>query len=309
MLCYKTTGMKEWPGILAVYDCPVNVVFNDVEDVKSYVEGILREAGLEGVLEFSSNEAIGSRTVLFRLHFKPDASAREYVGVRVVAVDNVVTRVLFVVPRELEGVSSALESGLTIGRYNPDKDVSGAAQVPDQQVYIPYPVIYAVKGIPRVQPSEWYLEVAGLVENSLLLRYNDLVKMPMASITTDFHCVTGWSVRSARLKGVETRLITELAKPLREARWVYITGYDDYSAIVPVDEFSKGILVLYMGDKPLPPEHGGPVRLFFPGLYGWKSVKWVKRLEFTSEYRDGYWEVMGYHPRGRVENSERFKRF
>ncbi|MGC9121512.1 MAG: hypothetical protein ACP5HP_01055, partial [Thermogladius sp.] len=140
MLCYKTAGMEEWPGILAVYDCPVNVVFNDVEDVKSFVEGVLRQAGLKGALEFSSNEAIGSRTVLFRLHFKPDASAREYVGIRVVAVDNVVARVLFVVPRELESVSRALESGLTIGRYNPDKDVSETTQVADQQVYIPYPV-------------------------------------------------------------------------------------------------------------------------------------------------------------------------
>jgi DMSO/TMAO reductase YedYZ molybdopterin-dependent catalytic subunit len=44
-----------------------------------------------------------------------------------------------------------------------------------------------------------------------------------------------------------------------------------------------------------------------PSLYGWKSAKWVSRLEFRSTYKDGYWEALGYHERGAPALEERFK--
>jgi DMSO/TMAO reductase YedYZ molybdopterin-dependent catalytic subunit len=62
-----------------------------------------------------------------------------------------------------------------------------------------------------------------------------------------------------------------------------------------------------MSGKPLDTLHGYPARLLFPHLYGWKSAKWISRVVFTDKYTDGYWEALGYHPRGRVEYEERFK--
>ena len=50
--------------------------------------------------------------------------------------------------------------------------------------------------------------------------------------------------------------------------------------------------------QPIPPEHGGPVRLIVPRLYAWKSAKWVKGVQFLTEDRAGFWEEGGYHMRG-----------
>jgi DMSO/TMAO reductase YedYZ molybdopterin-dependent catalytic subunit len=308
--CYKIRPGEEWPNIAVVYDCPVEFEYGNVDDIKEKISGIFGELGVKGSVEFSSNEAIGSRTMLFRLHFKPEGYESAYIGVRLVAAGSKVRRVLLILPRELEALLGVVESRLEIGEYNPERDLKVRENIPlDEQTYIPYPVIYAVKGLPQVSPSEWLLEIKGLVEKSVVLKYEDLVKQPLKTITVDFHCVTGWSVRSRVYRGVDAKYILEAARPLSVAKWVYARGYDGYSAVVPIEEFSKGLLVLYEGDKPLPMEHGGPVRLLFPQLYGWKSVKWVRTIEFAEKYRDGYWEVMGYHPRGRADFGERFKEF
>ena len=47
--------------------------------------------------------------------------------------------------------------------------------------------------------------------------------------------------------------------------------------------------------RDLEPDHGWPLRLVVPKLYGWKSAKWVRAIEFISEDRRGFWEVRGYH--------------
>ena len=50
--------------------------------------------------------------------------------------------------------------------------------------------------------------------------------------------------------------------------------------------------------QPIPPEHGGPVRLIIPQLYAWKSAKWVKGVRFLDHDEAGFWEEGGYHMRG-----------
>ena len=67
------------------------------------------------------------------------------------------------------------------------------------------------------------------------------------------------------------------------------------------------IVALKMNGKPLSPEQGFPARPFMPHLYGWKSAKWLTKIEFIPDYRDGYWEAYGYHERGDVYEEERFK--
>lgn len=46
--------------------------------------------------------------------------------------------------------------------------------------------------------------------------------------------------------------------------------------------------------QPLPREHGGPVRMITPQLYARKGAKWIKRIEFLTEDRKGFWELRGY---------------
>jgi len=56
----------------------------------------------------------------------------------------------------------------------------------------------------------------------------------------------------------------------------------------------------------LAPDHGWPLRLVVPKLYGWKSAKWVRAIEFASEDRRGFWEVRGYHNHADPWTQERY---
>ena len=57
----------------------------------------------------------------------------------------------------------------------------------------------------------------------------------------------------------------------------------------------------------LAPEHGGPLRLIVPKLYGWKSAKWVNGMEFLSDNLPGFWEKRGYNMEGNPWKEQRFR--
>jgi DMSO/TMAO reductase YedYZ molybdopterin-dependent catalytic subunit len=69
-----------------------------------------------------------------------------------------------------------------------------------------------------------------------------------------------------------------------------------YERGLPVDKAldPDTLLAWEMNDAPLPPAHGGPLRLVVPKRYGWKSVKWLRVLHFRKHDEPGFWEVRGY---------------
>ncbi len=67
------------------------------------------------------------------------------------------------------------------------------------------------------------------------------------------------------------------------------------------------MLAYELTDKPLPVEHGGPMRLLVPHLYAWKSAKFLTRLTFLDHDEPGYWEKLGYHNRADPWREERFE--
>ena len=68
----------------------------------------------------------------------------------------------------------------------------------------------------------------------------------------------------------------------------------------------KTILATKYESKELEPNHGWPLRLVITHLYGWKSAKWIKEIQFTSTPMPGFWEVRGYHMNGDPWKQERF---
>ncbi|MET9830364.1 molybdopterin-dependent oxidoreductase [Streptomyces sp. NPDC006385] len=54
------------------------------------------------------------------------------------------------------------------------------------------------------------------------------------------------------------------------------------------------------------PEHGFPVRLVVPPLYGWKGPKWARGIEYMTRDRRGFWEERGYHNIGEVRREQRY---
>ncbi len=123
-------------------------------------------------------------------------------------------------------------------------------------------------------------------------------------------CVTSWSIERPLWEGVPIKYLADAAKVKQEAKWVMFHCADGYTAPIPVEDALRpdSIVALKMNGKPLSAEQGFPARPFMPHLYGWKSAKWLTKIEFIPEYVDGYWESFGYHERANVDEEERFKR-
>lgn len=181
--------------------------------------------------------------------------------------------------------------------------------LPPGQVWGKRFVIYAALGIPRIDSDSWRLKIDGLVDNEKEYTYDGLTSLPQTGHVDPFFCVTRWSIRDVRWEGVPIKVLVDGAGVKPDAKWVMFHCADGYTAPVPLEEAvrDEALLAFRINGKPLSEEQGFPARTFFPRLYGWKSAKWVNRVELISGYQDGYWEKYGYHERGGVWEEERFK--
>ncbi|MBI4463703.1 MAG: sulfite oxidase-like oxidoreductase [Acidobacteria bacterium] len=178
---------------------------------------------------------------------------------------------------------------------------------PGQSLTLKWPVLH-VGEVPAFDPNRWDFRVGGLVEHPVCLSYTEFVALPQSEVTADFHCVTRWSRLDNHWKGVAVRAVLEMAKPLPQARFVMVQGDPDYTANVPLADLlgSDVLLATHHDGQPLTPEHGFPLRLVVPKLYGWKSVKWVRGLQLLESDQPGFWEQNGYHLYGDPWNEQRF---
>jgi DMSO/TMAO reductase YedYZ molybdopterin-dependent catalytic subunit len=149
---------------------------------------------------------------------------------------------------------------------------------------------------PDVPRERWRLAVDGAVESALDLGWGDLLALPQVDDTSDFHCVTGWSVLDQRWTGARLATVLALARPRADATHLVAHSHDGYSANLPLEEALKDdVLVAHaLNGAPLPRAHGGPVRLVVPQLWAWKGAKWLNRIELLTHDRRGYWEIRGY---------------
>jgi len=170
-------------------------------------------------------------------------------------------------------------------------------------------VIYAALGVPRIDPKQWRLKVDGLVSTPLEYTYDQMTSIPQDNLTRSFHCVTRWSIKDVAWEGLQLRKLLEPAGIAQDADWLMFHCADGYSAPAPLEDalMDDSILAFKLNGRPLSAEQGFPARPFIPGLYAWKSAKWVNRMELIEGYRDGYWENYGYHERADVWEEERFK--
>ena len=166
---------------------------------------------------------------------------------------------------------------------------------PGQKLIEDFPVLH-YGSVPKIDINKWDFKVTGLVKNPIILNYNEFLKLPSVEIKTDFHCVTGWSKFDLIWKGVLFKTIAEIVKPFSEAKYVIIYAENDYTTNLPIEvALDDDVIFAYEYDgKPLTPEHGYPVRLVVPKRYAYKSAKWVRAVEFSSQDKPGFWEIRGY---------------
>ena len=178
---------------------------------------------------------------------------------------------------------------------------------PGQSLTLKWPVLH-YGSVPHVDLSGWDFRVTGLVEHPLRLSWEEFNRLPRIERTADFHCVTRWSRFDNRWTGLALREILSRAKPTGEASYALIYAEQGYTANVPLADLDRDdvLLATHHDGQPLTPDHGYPLRLVVPHLYGWKSVKWVRGLEFLRSDQAGFWEQNGYHMRGDPFKEERF---
>lgn len=161
---------------------------------------------------------------------------------------------------------------------------------------------------PEVTTAAWRLVVDGLVERPVTWDWAAFRAMPVFRDVSDIHCVTAWSRFDNAWEGVSAGEILAAVRPLPEARFVVFHSSDDYTTNLPLADFAAPDVLLthsWQG-RPLPREHGGPVRAVVPKLYFWKSAKWIRRIELIAADRSGFWETRGYHDHGDPWTEQRY---
>ncbi|MCF6092937.1 molybdopterin-dependent oxidoreductase [Microaerobacter geothermalis] len=165
--------------------------------------------------------------------------------------------------------------------------------------------IYSVRSEnPVFDPNSWKLDVGGLVEKPMEFSFDELMRLPKHQYTYDFYCVTGWSVTGVKWEGIPFLEIVKMVNPKSEGK--YVTMYSADRLYWETYELSqlmnRNVILAYKLDgKDLIASQGAPLRLFHPGMYGYKSIKWVNRIEFTDQRDLGYWEEKeGYDLNGYI---------
>jgi DMSO/TMAO reductase YedYZ molybdopterin-dependent catalytic subunit len=177
---------------------------------------------------------------------------------------------------------------------NPISDATGLTRLIPSSGWRIYTV---ADSMPSFDRASWRLRIDGLVGQPLELSYDELLALPKARQVSTFHCVTGWIVDNVRWGGVRFHDLLARAKPLPQAGALHFISaekpYDDYLDMRQVA--LRDVMLAYELDgKPLPQEHGAPVRVVIPEMYGYKNVKWVEQIQLVARPGSGYWEQRGY---------------
>ncbi|MBI3608184.1 MAG: molybdopterin-dependent oxidoreductase [Nitrospirae bacterium] len=150
------------------------------------------------------------------------------------------------------------------------------------------------------KPEHWSLTVKGLVNHPITLRYDDVLARPAVREIVTLECIGnpigGESISTAEWGGIRLAELLSEAGVTPGAVDLVMRAADGYSDSFPIRRaLESDVLLAYtMNGDPLPREHGYPVRIIVPGIYGMKHVKWLTELEVVDQDYRGYWERKGW---------------
>jgi sulfite oxidase len=179
--------------------------------------------------------------------------------------------------------------------------------------------------IPDIDPATWRLRVDGLVDREVELSLSDLQqRFPARTQVATLECAGNrrgeliavrdipgqqpWgpaTISTAAWTGASLADVLAVAEPVPGAAHVAFAAPDvadgakppqPYGSSIPLRKACAGevLLAWAMNGRPLPPVHGGPVRVVVPGYIGARSVKWVHRVTVRSEPSDNYFQAEDY---------------
>ncbi|MCA0170950.1 sulfite oxidase-like oxidoreductase [Bacillus sp. RAR_GA_16] len=186
-------------------------------------------------------------------------------------------------------------------------EIYGDRLPPGQVLTERFPILHEGE-VPVYDMTTWDLKVFGKLAQEITVDYEDLLALPQKQVTCDIHCVTRWSRFDNTFEGV---LMKDFMKELGihpESEYVMLHGDHDYTTNIHLhDLIQDNVLLAHSVDgEKLTAKHGYPLRLVVPHLYFWKSIKWIRGIEFISEDAPGFWEQNGFHNHADPFKEERF---
>lgn len=158
------------------------------------------------------------------------------------------------------------------------------------------PVFWAEGHPGPLRAEGWRVEINGLVQRPLTLTYEEILALPKTIADARLTSVSGFTVRG-KWGGVRLKDLFELTGLRPEATHVRFFSYRlIYTTCIPLSvALQERTLLAYEFDgEPLDADYGGPVRIFCPYLWGYKSAKSVVMLTVQDHSTPGFWEKLGY---------------
>jgi DMSO/TMAO reductase YedYZ molybdopterin-dependent catalytic subunit len=159
--------------------------------------------------------------------------------------------------------------------------------------------------------ASWRLTVDGMVRRPLSLSLEELKALPARTQITLHCCDEGWSA-IGQWTGVPLAHLLQTAELMPEVRYIVFHCLDElerlpnrggfyYESLDLFDAFHPQTILAYgMNGEPLPVAHGAPLRLRVERQVGYKSAKFVTRIEAVDRLdrlgrgKGGFWEDRGY---------------
>ncbi len=161
---------------------------------------------------------------------------------------------------------------------------------------------YVMRKFPTVvppAPPDWKLTIDGLVDQPLALSFEQVQAFPRADVYLTRECVSnpvaGSLISTALMSGARLTDVLKGAGVQANVIQLVFYGRDGYSESVPLaDALDRGLLVYAMNGLFLPDAHGSPLKVEVPGLYGFKNMKWLTRIEAVSTPYKSVWTQEGW---------------
>lgn len=202
-----------------------------------------------------------------------------------------------------EGLNARVIGTRGLARQYKESDIS--ADFPLNSLDTPSDALYT--GLMKSGFHSYRLVVNGLVDRPQAFTLPQLEHLANVVQITRHDCVEGWSA-VAKWQGPRLADVLALAQPRHGARYVVFHSFDsDANGVQYYESLSleqaahpQTLLALRQNGKPITPDRGAPVRLTVPTQLGYKSAKWVHRIEVVASLaslgagKGGYWEDQGY---------------
>ena len=203
------------------------------------------------------------------------------------------------IARHVQRMRSTYDSGLAVLSEDGEGPFAFAGM---PQEITPTEAFYVVSKNfvdPTVDSSGWTLEVGGLVERPLSLSYTDLLLRDSQEIIATLECISntvgGSYISNAVWEGFPLSTLLDEAGLMPGIVDLEIHAADGYIESIPIEKAMDDVMLVHsMNGEPLNDEHGYPVRMIVPGIYGMKNVKWVTAINAVPGDIQGFWQERGW---------------